>query len=63
MDLVLSLAIHLGMVARGQAHSDHLQSEEGFPNSGNELWPSIRDYVFGDSLVPKDLFEQDFSRF
>ncbi len=29
LDLTLSLAIRLGMVARGQAHSDPLQPEEG----------------------------------
>ncbi len=63
LDLALSLAIRLGMVAGGQAHSEPLAVWRRL----STLWKLIAgfdyDYVFEDSVVPKDAIEQDFGRF
>ncbi len=55
--LLLSLAIRLRMVTRGQAHRDFYQAE-GFSHMGDKLWASIGDDIFWYPEVPEDMMEQ-----
>ncbi len=56
--LLLSLSIGLGVISEGEANWDAQEFEEGLPYARNELWPTIGDDIFRESIVTEDVVNQ-----